>query len=55
VINTVLPIFSHVVVIGDRKKYLACLMCMRLKDSQNLADEVVEYLKERGCEIKTIT
>jgi long-subunit acyl-CoA synthetase (AMP-forming) len=41
VINTVLPIFSHVVVIGDRRKYLACLLCLRLKDSQNLSSEVV--------------
>ncbi len=30
-INTVLPIFSHVVVIGDKRKFLTALMCLRLK------------------------
>lgn len=54
VINTVLPIFSHVVVIGDKRKYLTCLMCLRLKDQQNLADEVIDYIKERGSTAKTI-
>jgi hypothetical protein len=29
-------------------------MCLRLKDSQNLADEVVDYIKERGSNAKTI-
>lgn len=37
VINTVLPIFSHAVVIGDKRNYLTCLLCLRLKDQTNLA------------------
>lgn len=30
-INTALPIFSTVVVVGDKKKYLGVLLCFKLK------------------------
>jgi len=30
-VNTVLPIFSQVVVIGDKRKYLTALLCLKLK------------------------
>ena len=36
VLNTALPIFSHAVVIGDKKKYLTVLLCLKLKDPINL-------------------
>ena len=53
-INTVLPIFSHVVVIGDKKKYLTALLFMRLKDPLNLDPEITDYLRQRGSEVTTI-
>lgn len=40
-IHTFLPIFSTVVVIGDKLKYLTCLLCLKLKDKDTLAQEVV--------------
>jgi ACT domain-containing protein len=45
---------SSAVVIGDKRKYLTVLLCLRLKDKENLMDEVVDYLKEKGAEVKTI-
>lgn len=30
-IHQQLPIFSHVVVVGDKRKYLACLLCFKMK------------------------
>lgn len=30
-INTQLKLFSHVVVIGDKRKYLTALVCLKLK------------------------
>ncbi len=53
-INTFLPIFSHVVVIGDKRKYLTALTFMRLKDPLNLDPEVVDYIRQRGSEATTI-
>ena len=32
-VNTVLPLFSSVVVIGDKRKYLAALLCFKLKSA----------------------
>jgi len=40
-ISTALPIFSNVVVVGDKKKYLAALLCFKMKSPEYLADEVV--------------
>ena len=42
------------VVIGDKRKYLTALLCLKLKDPVNLDDEVVKYLSQRGCPAKTI-
>ena len=53
-VNTVLPIFSSVVVIGDKRKYLTALLCLKLKDKENLADEMIEFIRERGSEAQTI-
>lgn len=53
-LNTVLPIFSHAVVIGDKRKFLTVLLCLKLKDSTNLADEIVEVIKAKGSSAKTI-
>ena len=53
-ISAALPIFSHVVVVGDYKKYLSALLCLKLRDEKHLDDSVVEYLSERGCPAKTI-
>jgi long-chain-fatty-acid--CoA ligase ACSBG len=44
-----LSIVSQVVVIGDMRKYLSCLICLKLKDPNNpkeLAEEVIEVLKK---------
>ncbi len=53
-INTALPIFSQVVVIGDKRKYLTALVCMKFKSAGVLADEVVDYINSRGSKAKTI-
>jgi hypothetical protein len=50
----VLPIFSQVVVIGDKRKYLTALVCMKFKSPGVLADEVVDYISSRGSKSKTI-
>jgi hypothetical protein len=49
-----LPIFSQVVVLGDKRKYLAALLCLKLKSPELLADEVVDYIKARGSGAKTV-
>lgn len=51
---TNLPIFSSVVVVGDKRKYLVALLFMRFKDPVNLDDEVVEYFNKRGSKAATI-
>ena len=53
-VNTVLPIFSSVVVIGDKRKYLAALLCLKLKSPELLADEVVSYISVKGSKAKTV-
>ena len=53
-VNTALPIFSNVVVIGDQRKYLTALVCLKMKDKDNIVEEVVEFIKERGSEAQTI-
>jgi long-chain-fatty-acid--CoA ligase ACSBG len=32
-VNTVLPIFSSVVVLGDKRKFLTALLCLKLKSN----------------------
>lgn len=53
-VNTVLPIFSQVVVIGDKRKYLTALLCLKLKSPELLADEIVEYILKRGSSAKSV-
>lgn len=53
-INTVLPIFAQVVVIGDKRKYLGCLLTMKTKSPGVLADEVVNYIKAKGSAATTV-
>lgn len=53
-IHTVLPIFSSVVVIGDKRKYLTALLCLKLKDPKNLLDEAADYLRAKGSSAKTV-
>lgn len=53
-INTVLPIFSQVVVIGDKRKYLTALVCLKFKSAGILADEIVDYISSRGSKAKNI-
>jgi len=53
-VNTVLPIFSQVVIIGDKRKYLTALLCLKLKSPELIADEVVDYISKRGSSAKTV-
>lgn len=53
-INTVLPLFNHIVVIGDKRKYLTCLLILKVKSPGILADELVAYIKPRGSNATTV-
>jgi long-chain-fatty-acid--CoA ligase ACSBG len=53
-INTILPLFAQVVVIGDKRKYLSCLLTLKTKSPGVLADEVVNYIKSRGSTATTV-
>jgi long-chain-fatty-acid--CoA ligase ACSBG len=53
-INTILPLFAQVVVIGDKRKYLSCLLTLKTKSPGVLADEVVNYIKSRGSAATTV-
>ena len=41
--------------IGDKRKYLTALLCLKLKDPNNLSDEIIDYLGPKGSNAKTIT
>jgi long-chain-fatty-acid--CoA ligase ACSBG len=49
-----LPLFSQVVVIGDKQKYLSCLLVLKTKSPGVLADDVVAYAKARGSSATTV-
>jgi long-chain-fatty-acid--CoA ligase ACSBG len=53
-INTALPLFSQVVVIGDKRKYLSCLLTLKTKAPGVLADDLVAYIKAKGSNAKTV-
>lgn len=53
-INTVLPLFSTVVVIGDKLKFLTCLLVLKVKSPGVLADDVVAYAKSKGSNVTTV-
>lgn len=53
-INTALPIFSHVVVIGDKQKYLSCLLILKTKSPGVLADDVVGFVQKHGSSATTV-
>lgn len=52
--NTALPLFSTVVVIGDKLKFLTCLLVLKVKSPGVLADDVVAYVKSRGSNATTV-
>ena len=55
-INTACPIFAHAVVIGDKRKYLSCLLQFKTNAPNApgvLTDEVITYLKTRGSSATT--
>jgi long-chain-fatty-acid--CoA ligase ACSBG len=53
-INTTLPLFSQVVLIGDKKKYLSCLFVLKTKAPGVLADELLAVIKSRGSAATTV-
>lgn len=53
-ITTALPLFAQCVVIGDKRKYLSCLLQLKTKSPGVLTDEVVTYLKARGSKATTV-
>ena len=53
-INTALPLFGHVVVIGDRRKYLSCILTMKTISPGKLTEEVITYIKAKGSDAKTV-
>jgi long-subunit acyl-CoA synthetase (AMP-forming) len=48
------PILSQVVVIGDLKNYLTCLVALKMKSPTEIADEVLEYISKAGSSAKTL-
>lgn len=53
-IHTALPIFSQAVVIGDKRKFLTILFCLKQKSPGILADEVLDYINSKGSKAKTV-
>ncbi len=53
-INTALPLFSNVVVIGDKLKYLTCLLILKVKSPGVLADDVIAFAKSKGSSATTV-
>lgn len=53
-INTAIPLFSQVVVIGDKRKYLSCLLTLKTKSAGVLADDVVAYAQQHGSSATTV-
>jgi long-chain-fatty-acid--CoA ligase ACSBG len=61
IIHDVMPFVEHVVLIGDKQKYVTCLMILGMMTDRetgaptdNLAPSVLRVLKEIGSEAKTI-
>lgn len=42
------------VVIGDKQKYLSCLLILKVKAPGILADDVVNYAKTKGSNATTV-
>jgi long-chain-fatty-acid--CoA ligase ACSBG len=53
-VTNALPLFSQVVVIGDKKKYLSALLVLKTKSPGVLADEVVSYAKQHGSNATSV-
>jgi long-chain-fatty-acid--CoA ligase ACSBG len=53
-VNTAIPLFNQVVVVGDKRKYLGCLLVLKTKSPGVLADEVVSYIKPKGSNATTV-
>jgi hypothetical protein len=43
-----------VVVVGEQKKYLACLLTLKTISPGQLTDEVISYIKAKGSSAKTV-
>jgi len=56
-----LPCLSHVVLIGDRRKFLSCLVTLKLEVNEEtleptskLATSTIEWCKEQGSKVETL-
>jgi long-chain-fatty-acid--CoA ligase ACSBG len=50
-----IPIIEHIIIIGDEKKYLTCLITLKTMENSNLlTNSVIKEIKKKGSSSKTL-